>query len=462
MAFTKVRKGAIIPGHVGRTDPLLVSDVFQTGSPDSPLWEFKHGAGNFKRGDLVGLREIKRRASRHTLIHRDSFSTAAPKVPLPPPPGPPMESLQDPVENRLNLLEWNTHDLYSRLSRTEEAYTAMANKCQALLDGLSRCHMWNEQLSSHLLTLVPDPENSVHRDVYAMRQEISGRMENLRSLGESYDSSFGSKHSFAQNGGIFQSETGLPMSPRQRPFDDSRRPSLQGVHTLGRSNTIRAAVPPHLQTSPRRYGSMSGSGPYSPATSRPTAAPPPPPVSQPPQQPPQPPHPLSNMSSPPGLPRRHTSADIRVQGWQGGQPPPNYPPGSSPYASGQSSTVWPSSPRTQTHAGDQQIQDALAQYELPRVTHNGSQQPPSPGPHDTGIPTFSHNFNSSYANSNDTGWQLPGPRYPFKGLETPGPPTRRSSMASNVHSLLNPADTAERENEDEGAAPDERKRKRMQ
>jgi hypothetical protein len=33
-------------------------------------------------------------------------------------------------------------------------------------------------------------------------------------------------------------------------------------------------------------------------------------------------------------------------------------------------------------------------------------------------------------------------------------------MASNVHSLLNPADTAEREGEDEGG-PDERKRKRI-
>lgn len=32
-------------------------------------------------------------------------------------------------------------------------------------------------------------------------------------------------------------------------------------------------------------------------------------------------------------------------------------------------------------------------------------------------------------------------------------------MASNVHSLLNPAETAEREGEDEG--PEERKRKRM-
>jgi hypothetical protein len=35
-------------------------------------------------------------------------------------------------------------------------------------------------------------------------------------------------------------------------------------------------------------------------------------------------------------------------------------------------------------------------------------------------------------------------------------------MASNVHNLLNPADTAEREGEDEGErGVDERKRKRM-
>ncbi|KAI7585259.1 hypothetical protein KC346_g17739, partial [Hortaea werneckii] len=71
---------------------------------------------------------------------------------------------------------------------------------------------------------------------------------------------------------------------------------------------------------------------------------------------------------------------------------------------------------------------------------------------------FSSSF-ASYANPNDAGWQIPGPRYQFKGLDTPDPMTRRSSMASNVHSLLNPADTAEREDEDEGQG--ELKRKRL-
>lgn len=432
--------------------PLLtttaVSDVFHTGSPDSPLWEFKHGAGNFKRGDLSGLREIKRRASRHALIHRDSFSNA-PKMPTPAQPGTPMDVVQDPIEARFNMLEWQTQDMYSRLSRTEEAYTAMTSKCQALLDGLTRCHQWNQELSTHLLTLVPDPDNQVHREVFAMRQDITRQVDQLRTMEESHDPLFSNKQSFFQNNNIAV-DSALPMSPRQPLFDDSRRPSLQAV---GRPSSFRAPVPTHLQVSPRRYGSIgTGNGAYSPSSTRPNYLPPPPP--------PQPQHPLPNTSSPPAnLARRHTSADIRVQGWQGGQPPSQYNHGSSPYASGQSSSAWPSSPRATANPGDQQLRDSLAQYELPRASVTGSRQPSPPPTHDFGAPSFSSSFGGSYANTNDAGWQIPGPRFPFKGIETSGPPTRRSSMASNVHSLLNPADTAEREGEDEG--PDERKRKRL-
>lgn len=120
-----------------------VSDVFHTGSPDSPLWEFKHGNNNFRRGDLNGLRDIKRRASRHTLIHRDSFSNP-PKMtiqppPPPPPPGAPMETIVEPVETRLSMLEFNFQEMYARLSRTEDAYSNLSSKCQMLSDGLSRC-----------------------------------------------------------------------------------------------------------------------------------------------------------------------------------------------------------------------------------------------------------------------------------------------------------------------------------
>lgn len=435
-----------------------MSDVFHTGSPDSPLWEFKHGAGNFKRGDLVGLREIKRRASRHALIHRDSFSSA-PKMPAPPQPGPPMEPMPDPLEARLSVMDWNMQEMYARVSRTEEAYTAMTMKCQTLLDGLTKCHQWNNELSSHILALVPDPDNPVHRDVYAMRQDISRHLDGLRSMEDSQDSPF-NKQGFFTNSAT-PMEPNVPMSPNQRPYDESRRPSLQAV---GRPSSFRNAVPAHLQVSPRRYGSIGNSGQaYSPSSaSRPNYPPPPPPPAQPTQ--PQPQHPLSNMQSP-GLPRRHTSADIRLQGWQGPPPPLPYNHGSSPYGSGANSSAWPSSPRLPPPDQDnQQIRNALAQYELPRASAL-SRQPSPPPSHESstgGAPSFSAGFgSSSYGNSNDAGWQLPGARFPFKGIDT-APPTRRSSMASNVHNLLNPADTAEREGEDEGErSMDERKRKRM-
>ncbi|KAI4794038.1 hypothetical protein E4T45_12453, partial [Aureobasidium sp. EXF-8846] len=159
---------------------------FHKGSPDSPLWEFKHGANNFRRGDLNGLRDIKRRASRHTLIHRDSFSNATPKMtlqpPPPPPPGAPMEAtMPDPVEARLSMLEFNLQDVYARLARSEDAYANLSSKCQMLSEGLARCHYWSGELSSQLLGMAPDPETPIHRDVSALRAEINRNADILRS-----------------------------------------------------------------------------------------------------------------------------------------------------------------------------------------------------------------------------------------------------------------------------------------
>ena len=246
--------------ELGSADLHAVSDVFHTGSPDAPLWEFKHGAGSFKRGDLVGLREIKRRASRHALIHRDSFSAGPPKPQMIHQPGPPLEPMPDPVEARFNVLEWNIQDLHARLARTEEAYTAATSKCHALLDGLTKCHHWNQDLSSHLLTLVPDPDNPVHRDVYAMRQDITRQMDRLRTLEDPQESPFTSRPSFSQPS--VMEPALLPVSPHQRPVDESRRPSLQAT---GRPNSFRAPSSTYLQKSPRRYGSIgTGNGAYSP------------------------------------------------------------------------------------------------------------------------------------------------------------------------------------------------------
>ncbi|EMD60941.1 hypothetical protein GGP41_009884 [Bipolaris sorokiniana] len=434
-----------------------VSDVFHTGSPDTPLWEFKHGNGNFKRGDLVGLREIKRRASRHALIHRDSFST--PKLPQGPPAGQPVEPMPDPTESRLQNLEHSLYDMHTRMQRSEETCNYLNQKSLVLAEGMMRCHQWNHDLANYIMAMVPDPENPIHRDVAMMQREISRQTDMLRAL-EAPEEPLSARQSYFMQ---VDSNNGPPLSPRQMPQDnmsESRRGSLASV---SRQAPYKPPVPAHLAISPRRYGSI-GAGNFSPSSARtPVLHQPPPPPPPPPPAPPAIQQPASgatlgsnlaaSSSSPPyNLYRRHTSADIRTHGWQPQQQQQSNAPLHSPYASGHNSTQWPSSPhRPPVGGGDQQLRDALESYQLPR----GPRQVPSrhgtpPGSNDPVPSTLSA----------DSGWTLPGARYPFKGIDTPGPPTRRSSMASNVHSLLNPAETAERDDEDD--PDDARKRKRLQ
>ena len=235
-----------------------------------------------------------------------------------------------------------------------------------------------------------------------------------------------------------------PLSPRhQQGFDGSRRPSLQVPAPT--TSGFRPPLPPHL-ASPHRQSSYNGADTGSSPSSaqRPTSytlLPPPQPSH--PQQ-----HPLANVELPPAnLSRRHTSADIRLQGWQGQVPPPA---SGSPYASAQTAAQWPSSPyRAAADQDGQQIRNAMSQYDIGKATGVPRHNTPPP---EANAP--------SYANvGNEAGWQLPGPKFPFRNIDFSAPPTRRSSMASNVHSLLNPADTAEREGEDE--PQEERKRRRL-
>ncbi|KAL9096751.1 MAG: hypothetical protein Q9165_001239 [Trypethelium subeluteriae] len=408
----------------------------------------------YKRGDLVGLREIKRRASRHALIHRESFSGASGQKQLsvsqPPTPAEPMP---DPVESRLGMLEHNLYEMHARLQRSEDMNSYLSSKCQMLNDGLLRAHQWGYDLSGQLIVMVPDPTNPIHRDVSSTQRAIAQQIEELRSLEESHDAFLSSRPP------IFSvTDTNASVSPRQLPQDDSRRPSLFS-NSSRPGSSFRMPVPPHI-VSPRRYGSIgTGSGAYSPSPSRGhqqtanTHLPPPPPPSQ---------HPLASVSSPPtNLPRRHTSADIRLHGWQGPGSEPNPPPPlpRSPFASGQNSTQWPSSPHRPPHnPGDQELRNALAAYEInkaPRAPIGSRQATPPTEPSQV-----------------EPSWNLPGARFPsYKtggvGLLSAGvgpdgsaPPTRRSSMASNVHSLLNPAETAERAEEEE-LGPEEKKRKRV-
>ncbi|KAL8947160.1 MAG: hypothetical protein Q9222_006529 [Ikaeria aurantiellina] len=408
-----------------------VSDVFHTGSPDSALWEFKHGNGNFRRGDLAGLREIKRRASRHALIHRDSFSTThKPSVSQPGTPAEPVPELSS--DARLANLEHSLYEMHTRLVRTEESNTALSAKCQALSEGVTKCHQWSHDISHFLMSILPDQDSPLRRDVYTMQQDIARQIEIMRHLDDPHESLLSGRQPHFSNMAL-----DAPLSPRQ-VMNEERRPSLQGMPP--RANVFRPPIPSHFTTSPRRYGSIGTANPPLPNYHRPIQAHP-----QSHHQPPQ--HPLACVSSPPGanLGRRHTSADIRVPGW------PPHQDSASPTASGGSPAHWPSSPHQNPSTSDQHVRDTLASYEFgaPRKSIS-SQQATPPLTNDTTQSTF----------ANEGGWSFGPSKFPAKYLDS-APQTRRSSMASNVHSLLNPAETAERD-EEEPLGPDDRKRKRMQ
>jgi hypothetical protein len=265
-----------------------------------------------------------------------------------------------------------------------------------------------------------------------MQKDIAKQLDVIRNYEDPHETLLSGRHPYFSNMALDPA----PLSPRQVSHDE-RRPSL---HALPRQNFFKPPLPSQFNSSPRRYGSIGTANP-SPNFHRivQPQPPPPPQLHHPPSQ-----HPLAHVSSPPGanLGRRHTSADIRVPAWPGQS--------GSPFASGQSSSHWPSSPKPNDNGVDPHVQNALSQYEFgaPRQSFS-SQQTTPPLTSDTTPSTLSVESN----------WSLGASRFPPRLLDS-APQTRRSSMASNVHSLLNPAETIERD-EDDGMS-DDRKRKRLQ
>ncbi|KAM5345778.1 hypothetical protein ACJ41O_011639 [Fusarium nematophilum] len=405
-------------------------DVFHTGNPDTTLWEFKHGNGNFKRGDLVGLREIKRRASRHALVHRESnyskSATSQPGTPAEPVPLPP-----DSADARLVNIEHTLFDLSSRLQRSEEAAHYMHVKNQAAMDTVNRLLHFNQELSRTMLSIVP-ADSPVSRDVIALQGEIQRQADILRTIDEPPQ-----EPPYAGRQQYFAGVENAPVSPRQLAQDDQRRGPNLAVPQARGQNFYRPPVPSNLSVSTRRpYGSISGSSTTQSSPLR-TGPPPPPPA----------PHPLSNVEPAPGsLARRHTAADIRAHGWQ---------PTPSPFSSGAPSAPWPSSP-SRVGPEDQRIRDSLSTYSLAAASQPHPQSRPTtpPGP-------FAPNGTSG-ASDTFGGWSWGSAGRENKNLavkDHSAPPTRRGSMAH----ILNPSDTAERSDEDEDPrGEDDRKRKRMQ
>ncbi|KAM0142943.1 hypothetical protein ACHAO1_000777 [Botrytis cinerea] len=413
-----------------------VSDVFHQNAPETPLWEFKHGQNSFKRGDVVGLREIRRRASRQSLVHRDSYSAPKPPLSQPGTPGEPIQPIQESTESRLIQLEHGLFDMHAKQAREAENQQFFHVRHQGIMDILTRVLQMNYEMSRMIASL-SGADSGLHRDVATMQDEIQRQLGTIRGMEEVNEPPTSSSRPYFSNLTLDN-----PPSPRQVPQDDPRRSSFLGVPP--RQNFHRPPIPSHLSLSARRgYGSIGGTGTGQPSPSSLRAqAPPPAPAPAP------PPHPLANASSPPtNLSRRHTSADIRnVVGWQ---------PTSSPFASGQSSSQYPSSPkRTATHMAneDQRIRDSFSMYSLAGATHGHSMSRPTTPPYTNGNPA-EHLNSWSWGGSKDR--ERPGL---FR--DNSGPPTRRGSMAH----ILNPAETAERaeEHEEEMLREEDRKRKRLQ
>ena len=233
-----------------------------------------------------------------------------------------------------------------------------------------------------------------------MQRDVSRHLESVRSSDDPHESFLTGRQQYFSSISL----ESTPLSPRQAYHED-RRPSL---HAIPPRPVFKPPISSHFNNPPRRYGSI-GTGNPSPNFHRPIqhGAPPlhPPPPSQ---------HPLASVTSPegPNLARRHTATDIRVPsgGWTA--------QGHSPFASGQSSSHWPSSPRQAPSAADQQIRDHLAQYKL-----GGSQQPYHPSSSQI-TPPLTNDTNSSTL-SVESGWSFGGPKFPPRHLES-APATRRS------------------------------------
>ncbi|KHJ32188.1 putative flocculation suppression protein [Erysiphe necator] len=404
-----------------------VSDVFQTGSPESPLWEFKHGNGNFKRGDLIGLREIKRRASRHALVHRDSYS--APK-PSPPQSGATAEvthsqqmQAHDTIEPRILSLEHTICEMYALLHRIEENSQIVHVRNQYVLEALSRSLQLNHEMSKAILSMIPNSELPIYRDVANMQVEVQRQADLIQSLDEATESRSRFSNTPPEN---------FSISPRQEPPEDSRR--SQGIAISSRHNFNRQPVHSHFPTVQARIEPTRINNPQSsPSTVR-LHSPYPNPV-----------YPyvnsLPNTSPPTNIMRRHTSADIRnLYGWQ-----------TNSHSNGARQDILhkSSSPKhgQVSIKEEQRIRDSFSTYSM-------SKKSPHRNLENTRLTTPPPSMNSlSGDHLNNWSWSSGKDK---SGIS--GPPTRRGSMAH----ILNPTDTAERnEDHEEDSRGDNRKRKRV-
>lgn len=436
---------------------MTVSDVFNPTGSDANLWEFRHGHGHFKRGDYNGLREIKRRASRHALVPQGKANSQ---------PGTPAEAMPMPEsQDRLVQAEHNLFEMGARLQRCEENLHSMMSRYTAMAGFMTKSLRLNADLAGALGNLAP-PDHHVQREVAGLQQEVRIQLEKWRGCEQEPLSDPN-----LYRAQIFAQVENAPVSPLQMAQDDPRR---LAVPRPGYHNNYRPQIPSNLSLSTRRpYGSVAaGSAPSQPSPHRP----------QPPLPPPGP-HPLTTVESvQPNLARRHTAADIRAHGWQPSQSSQPAGVGSSLAPISSTPPQWPLSPSRPPGTEDPRLQENLS-YSLQGVSRHAQSRPGTPP-----LPPFSN----GHGNENSASHQPPhhftthvapppqGPSSngvaggsPFEGwswntasrrddrenrnltvVDASMPPTRRGSMAHILnHDSGDPNDPR---------GDEDRKRKRLQ
>lgn len=266
--------------------------------------------------------------------------------------------------------------------------------------------------------------------VMSLQTEMQRQTEFLRTFEDAPEPPYSTSRSYLGN------IDNAPVSPRQLPQDDGRRPA-PGIAQMRGQPSYRPLVSSNLTSGSRRFGSIGGSSPNQSSPLR-NAAPAPPPA----------PH-LLSANEPPGMGmgRRHTAADIRAHGWQPNQA--TYPSSNPP------SAPWPSSPN-RVAPEDQRIRESLSSYSLQSASHGHPRSRPTTPPPPTA---------NGASNGQDTfgswGWNSTGSRDGKGPLfrDSSAPSTRRGSMAH----ILNPSSAENRSDEDDDLrGDDDRKRKRLQ
>lgn len=84
------------------------------------------------------MREIKRRASRHALVHRESYSAPKPPLSQPGTPAEPIQSMQESTESRLTNLEHTVYEMHARLAKSDENSQFLHVRNQVVMDALAR------------------------------------------------------------------------------------------------------------------------------------------------------------------------------------------------------------------------------------------------------------------------------------------------------------------------------------